>query len=289
MALFSLGAQLGLLCMIFWCAYGKKAASGTFFLTEQTNWINLPLSDNHSLLVEYFLGVDGISLPLLCLASLVSCVGVLASWRLTRNPKLYFFWYLLLNGCVMGTFMSLDLFLFFLFFECMLIPTYFLIGMWGGEKRETAALYFFFYTLAGSLMLLTVIIALYALAPVQRDAHFLHTLNIPLLSSNAQIDVLLREEHIAIFGAIHPIAWLLCLLLLTGFAIKTRRSALPHVAAECPRGGAHCHFPLAFRRFAESRRLWHLARGLWPVSPHAPRPLSRGSACWVWWASCMGA
>ena len=189
-------------------------------------------------MVEYFLGVDGISLPLLCLTSLVSCVGVLASWRLIRNPRLYFFWYLLLNGCVMGAFMSLDFFLFFLFFECMLIPTYFLIGMWGGEKRETAALYFFFYTLTGSLMLLAVIIALYALAPVQRDAHFLHTLNIPLLATGGQIDMLLRGEHIAFFGTVQSAAWLLCLLLLTGFAIKLAvvpfHTWLPSAHVEAP-------------------------------------------------------
>ncbi|MDX5438114.1 MAG: NADH-quinone oxidoreductase subunit M, partial [Pontibacter sp.] len=88
-------------------------------------------------------------------------IGVISSWTITKNVKGYFLLYLLLMTSVMGCFLSLDFFLFYLFFEFMLLPMYFLIGIWGGPKREYAAIKFFIYTLVGSLFILVVMIGLY--------------------------------------------------------------------------------------------------------------------------------
>jgi len=111
--------------------------------------------------IEYFVGVDGLSISMVFLTALVSFVGVLASFSIEKQLKGYFAMYLLLVTGMMGTFVSIDLFLFFVFWEIMLLPMYFLIGIWGGPRKEYAAIKFFLYTLAGSVLMLLAIIALY--------------------------------------------------------------------------------------------------------------------------------
>lgn len=111
--------------------------------------------------VWYHLGVDGISLPLVFLTALISFVGVIASASIQDRLKEYFFLYLLLVTGMMGTFLALDLFLFYIFWEIVLVPMYFLIGIWGGPRREYAAIKFFLYTLAGSVFMLLAIIVCY--------------------------------------------------------------------------------------------------------------------------------
>jgi NADH-quinone oxidoreductase subunit M len=137
-----------------------EPAQATYQLLEQADWITLPLGTLGSLSVDYLLGVDGVSLPLLLLAAVVMLVGVVSSWTIQHRPKAYFSLYLLLTGTIMGCFVALDFFLFFLFFEFMLLPMYFLIGLWGGPRREYASIKFFLYTLAGSVLILLVMIAL---------------------------------------------------------------------------------------------------------------------------------
>ncbi len=100
-------------------------------LVEQVNWITLPLGGLGVASIDYLVGIDGISLPLVVLAAVVMLVGVVASWQLTHRLKAYYSLYLLLTGTIMGCFVALDFFLFFLFFEFMLLPMYFLIGLWG--------------------------------------------------------------------------------------------------------------------------------------------------------------
>ena len=130
-------------------------------LLEQVDWITLPMGSLGVASIDYLVGIDGISLPLVILSAVVMLVGVVSSWSINGRPQAYFALYLLLTGTIMGCFVALDFFLFFLFFEFMLLPMYFLIGLWGGLRREYASIKFFLYTLAGSVLILLVMISLY--------------------------------------------------------------------------------------------------------------------------------
>ncbi|XXX75335.1 NADH-quinone oxidoreductase subunit M [Sorangium sp. So ce134] len=114
-----------------------------------------------SLNVEYFVGVDGVSISMVLLTALISFVGALASYSVHDQLKGYFAMYNLLVTGMYGVFIALDLFLFFVFWEVMLLPMYFLIGIWGGPRREYAAIKFFLYTLAGSVFMLLAFIWFY--------------------------------------------------------------------------------------------------------------------------------
>ncbi len=114
-----------------------------------------------SLNVQYYLGVDGISIPLLALTGLLSTVSLLASFGIQNRVKEYFAFFLLLEAGMMGVFVALDFFLFYVFWEVMLVPMYFLIGVWGGPRKEYAAIKFFLYTLFGSIFMLVAILILY--------------------------------------------------------------------------------------------------------------------------------
>jgi NADH-quinone oxidoreductase subunit M len=128
-----------------------------FQLTERILWINLA----SGIKVEYFLGIDGLSFPLILLAVFVLSIAVISSWKVDDRPKGFYSLLLILNGAIIGSFCALDLLLFYLFFEFMLLPMYFLIGIWGGPNREYASIKFFLYTLLGSILILLVIIGLY--------------------------------------------------------------------------------------------------------------------------------
>ncbi|HTL48018.1 MAG TPA: NADH-quinone oxidoreductase subunit M [Verrucomicrobiae bacterium] len=130
------------------------AANPGFQLMEKASWI--PQFDVH-----YLLGTDGISFPMVFLTALMSLLACVASFSIHDRHKEYFILYLLLETGMMGTFLSLDLFLFYVFWEVVLVPMYFLIGIWGGPRKEYAAIKFFLYTLAGSLFMLLGILALY--------------------------------------------------------------------------------------------------------------------------------
>ncbi|ARK09864.1 NADH-quinone oxidoreductase subunit M [Fibrella sp. ES10-3-2-2] len=136
-------------------------ANPAYQLLEQADWITLPLGSLGVASIDYLVGVDGISLPLVLLSAVVMLVGVVSSWTITQRTRAYFSLYLLLTGTIMGCFLAIDFFLFFLFFEFMLLPMYFLIGLWGGPRREYASIKFFLYTLAGSVLILLVMIGLY--------------------------------------------------------------------------------------------------------------------------------
>ncbi len=114
-----------------------------------------------SLHIQYFLGADGISIPMLFLTGLLTTVSLLASFNIENQVKEYFAFFLLLEAGMMGVFVALDFFLFYVFWEVMLVPMYFLIGVWGGPRREYAAIKFFLYTLLGSLFMLVAILILY--------------------------------------------------------------------------------------------------------------------------------
>lgn len=111
--------------------------------------------------IQYYLGLDGISVTMVILTALISTICIIASWNIEKQVKGYFVLFLLLETGMMGTFVALDFFLFFVFWEVMLLPMYFLIGIWGGPRREYAAIKFFLYTMAGSVLMLLVLLAFY--------------------------------------------------------------------------------------------------------------------------------
>lgn len=139
---------------------GVNSETG-FQFVEKYNWIDLNLGTLGKLSIDYFVGLDGFSIGMLILSAFVLTGGVISSWNIRENPKGYFSLYLLLCTSIIGCFVALDFFLFYLFFELLLLPMYFLIGMWGGPRREYASIKFFLYTLAGSIFILIVMIALY--------------------------------------------------------------------------------------------------------------------------------
>ncbi len=114
-----------------------------------------------SLGIQYFLGVDGISLFLVLLTTFLGPIVILASWEnIADRQKTYLFLMLVLETGMLGVFMALDLFLFYVFWELTLIPMYFIIGLWGGPRRVYAAIKFFIYTMAGSALMLVAILVL---------------------------------------------------------------------------------------------------------------------------------
>src|SRR3990172_6652224 len=111
--------------------------------------------------ISYTMGVDGLSISMVILTALLSFICIFASFGIEKAVKGYFALFLLLDTGMMGVFVAVDFFLFYIFWEVMLLPMYFLIGIWGGPRREYAAIKFFLYTLFGSVLMLLAILALY--------------------------------------------------------------------------------------------------------------------------------
>jgi NADH-quinone oxidoreductase subunit M len=111
--------------------------------------------------IDYFVGIDGISMAMILLTTVVTFLSMIASWNIEKHVKGYCALFLLLETGVLGSFVALDFFLFYIFWEVMLLPMYFLIGVWGGPRREYAAIKFFLYTLFGSVFILIALLAFY--------------------------------------------------------------------------------------------------------------------------------
>jgi NADH-quinone oxidoreductase subunit M len=111
--------------------------------------------------IQYLMGSDGISFPLVALTAFVCLLAMGASWTIQKHVKAYCILFLLLESGMLGVFLALDFFLFYVFWEVMLLPMYFLIGIWGGPNKEYAAIKFFLYTLFGSVLMLIAILMLY--------------------------------------------------------------------------------------------------------------------------------
>src|ERR1700751_1769314 len=110
----------------------------------------------------YILGIDGISFLLIMLTTLLGWISILSSWTAIENRvKEYYVWFLVLQTGMLGVFMALDFFLFFVFWEAMLVPMYLLIGIWSGPRKLYAAIKFFLYTLPGSVLMLLSVLFLY--------------------------------------------------------------------------------------------------------------------------------
>ena len=138
--------------------------------------------------IDYYMGIDGISLPLVVLTGFVCIVAMIASWPITKHVKAYCMLFLVLETGMLGVFMALDFFLFYVFWEVMLLPMYFLIGIWGGPRKEYAAIKFFLYTLFGSVLMLIAILMLYFAS----DLNVLQANGVDLTELNLRQDVILN-------------------------------------------------------------------------------------------------
>ena len=179
-------ASLGLVAP-YWFA----APAGWHFETN-VPWINFPP-------IRYHVAIDGLSLWLVLLSTLLTPIAVLVSWKhIDHRVKEFFAFLILLEFGLIGVFVALDLFLFYVFWEVSLVPMYFLVGVWGHERRIYAAVKFFLYTMAGSVLMLAAIIYLYNKSGTFDYPEILSQLQTGRLSFNAHTQLLL---FLAFFGA----------------------------------------------------------------------------------------
>jgi NADH-quinone oxidoreductase subunit M len=209
--------------VVMWTQFQTNTSAYQF--VEKADWITLSLGSLGTVSIDYLVGIDGISFPLVLLTSLVMLIGAVASWNIDKREKAYFSLYLLLTTSITGCFLALDFFLFFLFFEFMLLPMYFLIGLWGGPRREYASIKFFLYTLVGSILILIVMIGLYlsVIDPYESELTktLVHTFDLRYMTDGRNYlsdSILSLTGEVNIFGI--PSRMLAFWLLFIGFAIK---------------------------------------------------------------------
>ena len=193
-ALLAMAADLGL-AVVLWVEH-PVTPPGTFFLEQNYPWI--PRFG-----ISYHLGIDGLSLLLIVLTCLLGLVSVAVTWReITDRVGLFHLALLSLLAGIIGVFLSLDLFLFYFFWELMLIPMYFLIGLWGHENRAYAAIKFFLFTFISGLLMLVAIIGLY------------------VIHGRATGDYTFDYKTLMAAAVYSPYAFLLMLGFFVGFAVK---------------------------------------------------------------------
>lgn len=208
--------------------------------TELLPWIQLQLGSYGTLKIDYAVGVDGISMPLVVLSGILLVVGVISSWKLQEKVKGYFVLYLILSASMIGCFVALDFFLFYVFFEFMLLPMFFLIGIWGGPRRSYASIKFFLYTLLGSLLILIVMIGLYLSVGSVDGVMTTNSFSlIDMMAGNYLDSTLLNPQTKFILWGI-PLRTIAFILVLVGFLIK-----LPAVPFHTWLPDAHVEAPTA--------------------------------------------
>jgi NADH-quinone oxidoreductase subunit M len=182
-------------------------ATKDFQFIEMMPWIQ-------SLNVSFHMGVDGMSFLMVLLSTMLSFLCIFASWNIKKYVKGYFCMFLLLHVGMLGVFCALDFFLFYVFWEIMLLPMYFLVGIWGGERKEYAAIKFFLYTLFGSVLMLVGLLALYFYS-TGPDGMSPATFNLVELSK-----INWSQYTLNIFGWNLPFDKAVWWLLFMGFAVK---------------------------------------------------------------------
>jgi NADH-quinone oxidoreductase subunit M len=243
---------------------GAESAEGQNDLVARLPWIP-------SFHIQYYVGVDGISLSLVVLTGLVSVLSCLASWNINKQVKGYFALYLLLVASMMGVFISLDMFLFYVFFEVMLLPMYFLIAIWGGPRREYAAIKFLLYTLFGSVFILLAILILYF---YPGDA------TVPGFSAHSFDVVQLTDiaSKTSYYG--FNIQWYVFILFFTGFIVK-----LPSFPFHTWLPDAHVEAPTPISMILAGILLkiggYGLIRLAWPLAP-------AGAFSWAYFVAALG-
>ncbi len=210
---------------------------------------------------RYQMGVDGVAVLLILLTTLLGVIAALSSWNyIQKREKEYYVLLLLLQTAVVGVFTSMDLFLFYLFFEVSLVPMYFLIGIWGGENRLYAAIKFFLYTLVGSVVMLLGILKIYFLTQDTALTNQITQSTIDLVAGNPQASRLVNDSYQAAvthgtgtfnilymqaLGSVMPMGAMQVLLFFAfalGFAIKVPmfpfHTWLPDAHVEAPTAGS---------------------------------------------------
>src|SRR5437016_11453414 len=224
--IFALAGLLVSIPLVPWFWDKRFEAGFKFVEGTANNWIP-------SIGAGYVLGIDGISFLLIMLTTLLGWVSILSSWTAIENRvKEYYIWFLVLQTGMLGVFMALDFFLFFVFWEAMLVPMYLLIGIWGGPRKLYAAIKFFLYTLLGSVAMLLAVLFLYFYNFHQTGTY---TFSIEQLYKTA--------PHIfsdPAYGVTYAI--LLFLAFFLAFAIKVPmfpfHTWLPHAHVEAPTAGS---------------------------------------------------
>lgn len=215
--------------------------------------------------IQYYLGLDGISTSLVVLTGLVSVLACLASWNIEKQTKGYFALFLLLLASMMGVFISLDLFLFYVFFEVMLLPMYFLIAIWGGENREYAAIKFLLYTLFGSVFILVAILILYFWSGSSMPSQPLAGLAQPFTAHSFDAVLLSRVASETGFYGPQIQQWIF-VLFLTGFLVK-----LPSFPFHTWLPDAHVQAPTPISMILAGILLkiggYGMVRLAWPLAP----------------------
>ncbi len=210
---------------------------------------------------RYQMGVDGVAVLLIVLTTLLGVIASLSSWKyIEKREKEYYVLLLLLQTAVVGVFASMDLFLFYLFFEVSLVPMYFLIGIWGGENRLYAAIKFFLYTLVGSVVMLLGVLKMYFLTQDAALTSQITQATIDLVAGNPQASSLVNASYQAAvvngtgtfnmlymqaLGSVMPMGTMQVLLFFAfalGFAIKVPmfpfHTWLPDAHVEAPTAGS---------------------------------------------------
>jgi NADH-quinone oxidoreductase subunit M len=210
--------------------YGYVKDGGNVQMVTAAQWI--PAFN-----IEYRVGIDGLSFPLVILSTFICLLACIASWKIDKMLKGYMCLFLLLESGILGVFLSLDFFLFYVFFEVSLLPMYFLIGIWGGPRKEYAAIKFFLYTLVGSIGLLIVLIGTYLysrqIVPAVAGVHGAGTFDLVRLASHD-----FQDKLGGILAAAPRVAPLFFTLLMIGFLIKVPavpvHTWLPDAHVEAP-------------------------------------------------------
>lgn len=245
------------------------AAAGLQFV-EQRNWITLNLGSWGTLQAQYLVGADGLGLPLVALSVIVMLIATMASWSVYKNVKGYFTLLLVLNAAIIGSFTALDFLLFYLFFEFMLLPMFFLIAIWGGPRREYASIKFFLYTLLGSILILIVMIGLYiSVHNPSTTGRLVHTFSLLHMGdpNNFISNSIFDPNNARMIGPWNVRQWAF-LFLFIGFAIK-----LPMVPLHTWLPDAHVEAPTPISVILAALLLkiggYGLARIAFPVFPEA--------------------
>ncbi|RXZ83442.1 NADH-quinone oxidoreductase subunit M [Paenibacillaceae bacterium] len=231
-----IGTLLPLL-LAFWLFANYNPEQGGAAYEEQASWIEVPLNKEavpvdappefytYNLQFEYHLGVDGLSLPLLLLAALVTAMAAFASVYIKKRWKVFYVWFLLLEVGMLGVFLARDLVLFFLFFELTLIASYFLIGIWGSYNKEKAANKLLIYNGLGSALMLIAFVILIAAAgfsytETDSGLHFLISGNYDVILQNLSDPDALVHAAGSPFYMSAGLQWAIFILLLIAFGIK---------------------------------------------------------------------
>jgi NADH-quinone oxidoreductase subunit M len=210
--------------------YAYADQGGVVQLVQRASWI--PAFN-----IEYLLGIDGLSFPLVILSTFICFLSCIASWNIEKMTKGYMALFLFLETGILGVFLSLDFFLFYVFFEVSLLPMYFLIGIWGGPRKEYAAIKFFLYTLVGSIGLLIVLIGTYLYSRGFNDDSR-GTFDLVELASPAFQQYLATQLGTSAAALAGPVAKTFFVLLMVGFLIKVPavpvHTWLPDAHVEAP-------------------------------------------------------